>query len=217
MPARYIREAFLDSDTVARAGEAAEVMFFRLMLVVDDFGRFDGRVAMICRKCWPLGKDSDPQPEEVERRLERLDECGLIQRYEIDGKPYISIPKFKQRTRSPKSKFPEPPSSSRQPADIPPSLSGQAADDPPTDGGHMTAPCPPRTSTRSRSSTRSLSNPISISSEARTHEETDEQHTPRQPEQRATPPTGESPSEFYRRHTKPDPFADSEQREGSGT
>jgi hypothetical protein len=45
----------------------------------------------------------------------------------------------------------------------------------------------------------------------------EEPQPPRPLDQRATPPTGESPSEFYRRHTKPDPFADSEQREGSGT
>jgi hypothetical protein len=218
MPSRYIREAYLDSETVSRAGEPAEVMFFRLALVVDDYGRFDGRVSIIQRKCWPIGKTTDPTIEEVERRLMTLDEVGLAQRYTVDGKPYIFIPKFKQRTRSTKSKWPAPPTQYTppvgHPADMPPSMSGHPADDPPADSGQGAADCPPRT----RSSTRSVSRSISISRDAHAQEDPVDNPQPPVPGSRAAPPTGETPAEFFKRNTKrPDPFADPDRAEGAGT
>lgn len=131
MPCRYIRSDYLDSDTVAKANDAGEVMWLRLMLVADDFGRTDGRLPVISRKCWPLGLDKDPDHEEIERRLQQLEEVGLIVRYEVDGKPYIYLPKFGQRTRAQKSKYPAPP---------PPALTGarQVTVKRPTDAGQVT-------------------------------------------------------------------------------
>lgn len=106
MPNRILREAMLDSDPVAAAGELAEVMFCRLLLVADDLGRFDGRISVISRRCWPLG---GPSEESVADRLGALARNGLIVKYEVEGKPFIVIPKFKQRTRTTTSKFPPPP------------------------------------------------------------------------------------------------------------
>lgn len=110
MPSRLIREGFLDSDALAQAGEAAEVLFTRLMLVADDYGRFDGRVTVICRRCWPLG---GPSEGAVAERLAALAAAGLVQAYEVDGKPFICITKFNQRLRLKNaSKYPDPPEQS---------------------------------------------------------------------------------------------------------
>lgn len=106
MPNRIIREGFLDAEAIARAGEAAEVLFTRLILVADDFGRFDGRLTVICRRCWPNG---GPDEESVRERLRALAMNGLVVMYEADGKPFLFLPNFKQRTRSTKSKYPLPP------------------------------------------------------------------------------------------------------------
>ena len=105
MPSRVIREGLIDSEHILAAGEAAEVLFLRLILVADDYGRFDGRLPVICRRCWPIGGMTD---EEVEKRLTALVKNGLVERYEVDGKPFIQIPNFGQRTRAMKSKFPAP-------------------------------------------------------------------------------------------------------------
>lgn len=110
MPNRIIREGLLDSEPLRAAGELAEVLFTRLMLVADDFGRFDGRVTVICRRCWPNG---GPDEVDVLERLTKLIEHKLVIAYEVEGKPFIYIPKFKQRTRTAKSKFPEPPTGSQ--------------------------------------------------------------------------------------------------------
>lgn len=106
MPNRILREGFLDAPAIAQAGEAAEVLFIRLILVADDYGRFDGRVTVICRRCWPAG---GPGEADVLERLKTLAACGLVVMYQADGKPYLFIPNFRQRSRAMKSKFPPPP------------------------------------------------------------------------------------------------------------
>lgn len=113
MPSRMIREGLLDSEKIRRAGELAEVLFMRLMLVADDYGRFDGRVSVICRRCWPV---SGPTDEDVLARLVALTEEGLVTTYEVDGKPFICIPNFKQRLRVKNpSKYPDPPNAGQMP------------------------------------------------------------------------------------------------------
>lgn len=117
MPSRMIREGLLDSDPLRQAGELAELLFTRLMLVADDYGRFDGRVTVICRRCWPLGGPSDP---DVAQRLAALVREGLIVQYEVDGKPFIYIPKFNQRLRlKTASKWPDPPELGTHDAQMP--------------------------------------------------------------------------------------------------
>lgn len=128
MPSRVIREGLIDSEHILAAGEAAEVLFLRLMLVADDYGRFDGRLPVICRRCWPIGGMTD---EEVEKRLTALVANGLIERYEVDGKPFIQIPNFGQRTRAMKSKFP-PPNGSLDENDGQPSGNWRTPDSQPT-------------------------------------------------------------------------------------
>lgn len=125
MPNRYIREGLLDSDPLKLAGEAAEVLFVRLVLVADDYGRFDGRVSVIRARCWPLGA---PAEGEVETRLAALAKVGMIERYAIGGKAYLTIPKFRQRTRSQASKYPDPPSYVGHPSVNGQTDDGQASD-----------------------------------------------------------------------------------------
>lgn len=133
MPSRLIREGVLDSERIFRAGEAAEVLFMRLMLVADDHGRFDGRVSVICRRCWPIG---GPTEKDVLDRLVALTENGLVTTYEVDGKPFIYIPNFNQRLRTKTSKYPEPPND-------PPPIVRQMPDKQPADGGRPSGECRP--------------------------------------------------------------------------
>lgn len=109
MPDRYLRTGLLSSERIAAAGEPAEILFTRLLLVIDDFARYDGRLTVICRACWPGGFDTDPKPDEVRQRLDSLIAHKAVVAYEVGGKPFIYIPNFKQRTRAKKSKWPAPP------------------------------------------------------------------------------------------------------------
>lgn len=131
MPNRYIREGWLDSDKTRAVGEAAEVMLLRLLLVADDFARFDGRPTVIQRRCWPAGNDEPglpaPAVEEIVRRIAILADKRLVVPYQVDGKPYLYIPNFQQRTRATKSKFPPPPENVGHVTDKGPTVDGQGA------------------------------------------------------------------------------------------
>lgn len=107
MPNRILRDAALDSDRLAAVSEPAEVLFYRLIMLADDFGRFDGRMSVIRSRAFAL-RQSVPE-EEVMHRMQELCKVGLIHSYSVSGKPYISIPRFGQRQRAEKSKFPAPP------------------------------------------------------------------------------------------------------------
>lgn len=129
MPSRVIRDGLLDSELVHQAGEMAFNLFVRLMLVADDHGRFDGRLSVIARRCWPMG---GPDDRDIFNRLIKLLELGLVVSYEVDHKPFIFIPNFGQRLRQKREKYPAPPeyppNGYPQLADKALSMCGQVAD-----------------------------------------------------------------------------------------
>jgi hypothetical protein len=105
MPNRVIREGITTSEPLSLVSFEAESLFFRLMLVADDFGAFDGRLVIVRAKAMPL---RDVTLQQIDAWLRELAEQALIVRYVIEGKPYLAIPKFKQRTRAGSSKYPLP-------------------------------------------------------------------------------------------------------------
>lgn len=107
MPIRLLREGIIDSEAVNSLSPEAEVFYRRLMSVVDDFGRFDGRTSVLRGRLYAL------QLEKVrEANLERwIAECvkaRLIRLYYADSKPYISFLKLGE-PRAKASKYPPPP------------------------------------------------------------------------------------------------------------
>jgi hypothetical protein len=105
MPNRIIREGITTSETLAMVSYEAECLFYRLVVVADDFGAFDGRPVIVRAKCLPL---RDSTVAQVSEWLRELAEHSLIVQYESEGKPYIAIPKFRQRTRANSAKYPLP-------------------------------------------------------------------------------------------------------------
>ena len=80
-------------------------MFYRLLVVCDDYGYCDARPAILKAQCFPL-KESVTLPM-IERWLQALAGKGLIARYAKDSKPYLAVSKWEQRVRS-RQKFPGP-------------------------------------------------------------------------------------------------------------
>lgn len=104
---RMVRAGILESDAVNSLGWASEVFYRRLHSVVDDFGRYDGRIAILRAKCYPLKLDH-VSGADVEKWLHDCCRAGLVSAYEVKGKPYIIVHKFSQRLRSKSSKYPDP-------------------------------------------------------------------------------------------------------------
>ncbi len=106
MPTRILREGIITSEAVNALSERAELFYRKLMSIVDDYGRFFANVDLIRAACYPL-RISDVSSDEVSDFLDECESENLILIYEVGGKEYLQLSKFKQQTRSP-SKFPSP-------------------------------------------------------------------------------------------------------------
>lgn len=84
-----------------------EITFYRLLVNCDDYGCFDAREKVVKSRLFPL---RDLSTEDVRRILARLAEVGLLQLYEVDGKPYLNVCKWSehQRVRVSVHKYPLP-------------------------------------------------------------------------------------------------------------
>lgn len=106
MPTRMLREGILTSDRIALLSWGAETFYRRLMSIVDDYGRYDGRVLILMARCYPLQLDR-VSPALVQQWLDEVAAAELVLVYEVDGKQYLQLDDFGQRIQSP-SKWPPP-------------------------------------------------------------------------------------------------------------
>ncbi|MDD2979573.1 MAG: hypothetical protein PHN80_06320 [Hespellia sp.] len=105
MPNRILKESICRSDSVDQLSWFEEVLFYRLIVNCDDYGRYDGRPAIIKGSCFPL---KDLKPAEIEKALNNLSTAGLLIGYECQGKPYLQLVTWErhQNIRAKKSKYP---------------------------------------------------------------------------------------------------------------
>lgn len=106
MPTRILRPGILDSERVNQLSPLAELFFRKLMSVVDDYGRFQGHPTLLRTQCYPLRPESVTN-EQITSFLEECAEAEVVRLYEVNGKRYIEILNFCQRTRS-ESRHPAP-------------------------------------------------------------------------------------------------------------
>lgn len=108
MPNRILKESIRESDSIDSLNWFQEVLFYRLIVSCDDYGRFDGRVSVIKNRLFPL-KD-DLTLKAVADAIQKLVSAGLVVLYEVDGKPYLYLPTWTahQNVRAKRSKYPDP-------------------------------------------------------------------------------------------------------------
>lgn len=109
MPNRIIKETICSSDNLNRLNADAEILFYRLMVQADDFGRFDARPAIIRAACYPLKLDTISE-QDITSWLIDLMATELIFIYEVNDRRYLQFIKWDrhQQRRASKSKFPDP-------------------------------------------------------------------------------------------------------------
>jgi hypothetical protein len=105
MPNRVLRD-WTDSYRFENLSAEAERLFARLIMKADDFGRFHADPRLVKSACLPLIASADDA--KIELWLDELKAAKLIIRYQVDSRPYLAIPNWRQRTRSAESKFPPP-------------------------------------------------------------------------------------------------------------
>lgn len=104
MPARLLREGILTSEAVDSLSVHAELLYRRLMSVVDDFGLFHGNPKLIRAACYPLRLDQ-VSDEDIVRWLDECVAAGLLARSTFEGKAVVAILRFGQQQRSSASKY----------------------------------------------------------------------------------------------------------------
>jgi len=113
MPQRFLRPGIRTSEAWNSVDWVDQSAYIRLLTLVDDEGRYDGRLPVLHAELWALRDD-------VTRQLtaaigSRLEQAGLIRFYEVDGKRYVQVTKWQERARN-RSKFPSPPDDNRLPS-----------------------------------------------------------------------------------------------------
>lgn len=107
MPNRIIKESICRSDSIDSLSWFEEVLFYRLIVVCDDFGRYDGRPAIIRGACFPL---KDIRLDQIESALSKLSIAGMIRRYKVEDRTFLQLTSWEQhqQIRAKKSKYPAP-------------------------------------------------------------------------------------------------------------
>ena len=108
LPNRIIKESICTSEDIAGLSMGAEILFYHLMVKVDDFGVYFGNEQIIKNTCFPL-KSSEIKVKQVKSWLNELVKAGLLFAYVAeDGKKYVQFTKWAkhQQIRAKKSKYP---------------------------------------------------------------------------------------------------------------
>ena len=104
---RVIRRGFVDSDRVNSLSWFAECLYHRLLLVADDYGLFDARLPFLRSQLFGLKLDAVREAD-LQRALADVERAGLVRFYSVEGKPYLQLLHYGQRTQS-APRFPLPP------------------------------------------------------------------------------------------------------------
>lgn len=142
MPNRILRD-WTDSAAFDGLTAEAERLFVRLLMKVDDFGRFHAHPQLVKSACFPLAEDL--RANTVAAWLTLLSDRQLVFSYKSGTGQYLAVRKFRQRARAESSKFPPP--------------DGQPPDWMPPDDSHMTVTCQspdgqPRSETEAETETK---------------------------------------------------------------
>ncbi len=106
MPTRYLKPGIRDSGHIEMLNGCpdAEILYARLLVTVDDFGRFDGRPEMVKAYCFPIRLYATA--DKCIHWLKRLEDAKLIIQYVVDNKPYLQMSKWDNKPRASESKYP---------------------------------------------------------------------------------------------------------------
>lgn len=107
MPNRIIKESICSSDDMASLSWFEQMLFIRLIVTADDYGRMDARASIIRGRLFPL---DDVTVKTIEAGLAKLSTAGMIYLYEVEGKPYLQLTAWSRHQSPPRAKVSKHPS-----------------------------------------------------------------------------------------------------------
>lgn len=109
MPSRYLRDGIIDSRRIGKLSEGAQLLYYKLLSLVDDYGRYSADPELLIIKAFPWAQSKYTTDEIMQRLNECIGESDpLLILYVVDGKPYLEIQDKQRRPLAAKSKFPSP-------------------------------------------------------------------------------------------------------------
>ncbi len=113
MPSRFIKESIWTSPNLARLSPRAELHFYRLLPLPDDFGCFESTPNVVRGRCYPLNEGI--RPTDIQKWQDEMEQNDLIYRWQVSGREFAIFPTWKRhqyiRGTPHKRKTPEPPQS----------------------------------------------------------------------------------------------------------
>jgi len=108
MPNRIIKETIRTSKSVSSMTDFQFRFWIYLITYVDDYGRGSADPEIL--KAFLFPRRNTVRVSDIEKSLAELDDQGSIHLYNVDGEPYLCLPKWgvHQRIQAKTSKFPEP-------------------------------------------------------------------------------------------------------------
>ncbi len=105
---RVIRKGLRSSDVVGQLSFKEIWLYEGLLFEADDYGLFEARSKSL-RRDITGEKEDEFSVEEVEAFLQHASDLGLVILYEVEGRRYGWVQKFRQQVRAKRSLFPPPP------------------------------------------------------------------------------------------------------------
>lgn len=103
MPQRFLRPGITNSQRWNAVDAMSGNLFIRLLTLVDDFGRTDGRTSVIFGQCFAVWNELHPagavKLQQLAGMLQQLAGVELIDIYEVDGKRVLQISQWQERIR----------------------------------------------------------------------------------------------------------------------
>lgn len=116
MPQRFLRPQITNSERWNSVSWEAQSFFIRILTLVDDYGRHDGRASVLWGQCFAIWNEKHPDSVMTLLRVEQLsqelaaDGVNLVEIYENEGKKVLQINQWAERIREgAKEKWPSKP------------------------------------------------------------------------------------------------------------
>ncbi len=112
MPQRFLRPGITNSKLWNSVSFECQSLYIRIITLVDDFGRCDGRAAVVWGSCFAVWNEQNPECQitlnHVKSMLRLLHDNQLLTVYSADNKEVVQISQWQERVRDGAvSRFPQ--------------------------------------------------------------------------------------------------------------
>lgn len=103
MPQRFLKPGITNSDRWNTVLFDAQSLYIRILTLVDDYGRCDGRPAVLWGQCFAVWNEKHPKLainlQQLAGMLQQLAAAKLVEIYTIDGKQVLQVTQWTERIR----------------------------------------------------------------------------------------------------------------------